>query len=218
MRDDLRDLAQAWGRADLDTRHRVVGMFEAKGPFGIALAARYAASSGRPFSLVVDGDVNGDEANGNDLAFLFDPDDPATDPAVAASMRRLLANRSNRARAYIAANLGRIAGRNVIATPWNHRIDVRARRDVVVLGGSRLGVTLDVFNAANLINRRWGAQYVLPMGISSQNPVVNRIPLLRVTGFDPASSTFRYSVNEQAGVLAKGGEPYQVQLGLRLAW
>lgn len=53
---------------------------------------RSVSQSGRPFSLVVDGDVNGDEANGNDLAFLFDPNDPATPADVAASMRRVLAN------------------------------------------------------------------------------------------------------------------------------
>jgi hypothetical protein len=29
---------------------------------------------------VVNGDINGDDYNGNDLAFLFDPDDPATPP------------------------------------------------------------------------------------------------------------------------------------------
>ena len=75
---------------------------------------------------------------------------------------------------------------------------------------------LDVFNVGNLLNRRWGAQYLLPVGISTQNPVVNRVPLLRVVGFDPSARRYRYTVNETAGVLPKGGDPYQLQLGLRL--
>ena len=187
-----------------------------RGPFGLTLAARYAGTSGRPFSLVVDGDINGDEANGNDLSFLFDPDDPATPADVAASMRRVLSNPRNLARAYIRGHLGRVAGRNTITTPWSNRIDARLSRRFALRGVGGGELMLDVFNVANLLNRRWGAQYLLPAGISLQNPVVNRVPLLRVTGFDPAQHRYRYSVNEGAGVLPKGGEPYQVQVGVRI--
>jgi hypothetical protein len=216
--DDPRDLRQAWAASDFDARHRLVGTVDVRAPLGLAMAARYVATSGRPFSLVVDGDINGDEANGNDRAFLFDPDDPATTADVAASMRRVLANPDNLARDYIRAHLGQVAGRNTIYTPWTHRVDVRvARRFAVGTGAVRSAeVLLDVFNAGNLLNRGWGAQYQLPAGISSQNPVVNRVPLLRVVGFDPATLRYRYTVNETAGVLPKTGDPYQLQLGVRL--
>ncbi len=218
IRDDPRDLAQGWGPSDLDTRHRIVTTMLLKLPFGVTAAARYLGASGRPFSLVVDGDINGDEANGNDLAFLFDPSNPGTDPAVAASMARLLANPANIAARYIRSNVGRISQRNALYTPWTHRVDLRLARPVFVGRGTRLDVTLDVFNVGNLLNRDWGAQYLLPSGISSQNPVINRVPLLRVTGFDPAIQRYRYSVNETAGVLPKGGDPYQLQAGVRLGW
>ena len=33
---------------------------------------------------------------------------------------------------------------------------------------------------------------------------------------DPATQRFRYTVNEQVGVLPKGGDPYQIQFGLRI--
>ena len=218
IRDDPRDLAQAWAASDFDARHRVVGTLDVRAPLGLALSARYVGTSGRPVSLVVDGDINGDEANGNDLAFLFDPDDPATPADVAASMRRVLANPDNLARAYIRSHLGRVAGRNAFATPWTNRVDGRlARRFALGRGAVRSAeLLLDVFNVGNLLNRRWGAQYLLPVGISTQNPVVNRVPLLRVVGFDPVSQRYRYTVNETAGVLPKGGDPYQLQLGLRL--
>jgi hypothetical protein len=77
---------------------------------------------------------------------------------------------------------------------------------------------LDIFNLGNLLNKHWGAQYLLPVGISSQNPVVNRVPLLRVVGFDPVARAYKYSVNETAGVLPKAGDPYQLQLGVRLGY
>ena len=166
----------------------------------------------------MDGDINGDEANGNDLAFLFDPTAPNTDASVAASMTRLLANPDNVAAKYIAAHLGSIAQRNAIATPWTHRVDLRLARPVHLLRGTRAELTLDIFNVGNLLHSTWGAQYLLPLGISSQNPVVNRVPLLRVTGFDPVAQRYRYSVNESAGVFAKGGDPYQLQVGARLGW
>lgn len=216
--DDPRNLSQASGPSDLSARHRIVGTLLTKLPFGATAAVRYLGSSGRPFSLVVDGDINGDEANGNDLAFLFDPTAPGTDAAVAASMTRLLANPNNVASKYIAAHLGSIAQRNAIATPWTHRVDLRLARPVHVVRGTLVELTLDVFNLGNLLNSSWGAQYLLPPGISSQNPVVNRVPLLRVTGFDPVTKRYRYSVNESAGVFAKGGDPYQLQVGARLGW
>ncbi len=216
--DDPRNLSQAWGPSDLSTRHRIVGTLLTKLPFGISAAARYVGASGRPFSLVVDGDINGDEANGNDLAFLFDPKSPGTDAAVAASMTRLLANPNNVAAQYIAAHLGSIAQRNAIATPWTHRVDLRLARPIHIARSTRVELTLDVFNVGNLLNSNWGAQYLLPLGISSQNPVVNRVPLLRVTGFDAVTKRYKYTVNESAGVFTKGGDPYQLQLGARLGW
>jgi hypothetical protein len=216
--DDPRRLSQSWAPSDLDTRHRVVGTSAVRVPLGIVATARYVGASGRPFSLVVDGDINGDEANGNDLAFLFDPDDPATSPEIAASMRRVLSNPHNVAAAYVRSHLGQIASRNAIYTPWTHRVDLRLTRAFEAVGSTRVELVLDVFNAGNLINRNWGAQYLLPLGISSQNPVVNRLPLLRVVGFDPVTRRYKYSVNESVGALPKGGDPYLLQLGLRLGW
>lgn len=218
--DDPRALGQAWGASDSDARHRITGAMSVRAPFKLAITARYVGTSGQPFSLVVDGDINGDEANGNDRAFLFDPDHPNTPSDVAASMRRLLANPDNRARPYIASHLGQVAGRNTITTPFTNRIDARIARAFRVrgAGGMRSAeLLIDVYNVGNLLNPRWGAQYLLPAGISSQNPVVNRVPLLRVVGFDAATQRYRYSVNESAGVLPKGGDPYQVQIGVRIA-
>ena len=76
-------------------------------------------------------------------------------------------------------------------------------------------VGLDIYNFANFLNHRWGAEYQLPVGISNQNPVVQRIPLLNVVGFNQATRQYTYTVNENFGVLQKGGNPYQIQLAVR---
>ena len=70
--------------------------------WGILVGARYVGANGLPFSAVVNGDLNGDESTSNDLAFVYDPDDPSTPPAIAASMRKVLANPRNVARDYLA--------------------------------------------------------------------------------------------------------------------
>ena len=72
-----------------------------------------------------------------------------------------------------------------------------------------------MFNFLNLLDSDWGGQYLLPTGISTQNPVLQRLPLLNVVGFDQAAQRYRYTVNRNFGVLQKQGDPYTVQLGGR---
>lgn len=212
---DPRDLSTSWGPSDTDFRHKIVAVATSPVVAGFRLSARYVGSTGRPFSFVVNGDINGDEANANDLAFIFNPDDPGTPANVAASMRRVLANPDNVARDYLATHLGQIAGRNAVFAPWNARVDVRLGKTLPIVRGQAAELTVDIFNFLNLLDRDWGGQYLLPAGISVQNPVLQRLPLLNVVGFDQATQRYLYTVNENAGVLQKQGDPYLIQLGLR---
>jgi hypothetical protein len=212
---DPRNLDLTWASSDLEIRHRLVLSGMAALPAGTTLAGRLIVSGGRPYSLVVDGDLNGDESNGNDLAFIFDRDDPSTPAEVAASLRRMLDNRANFARDYLRTHLGTLSGRNALRTPGYARLDLRLQKPIRLGNGLRAIAMVDLLNALNAIDSDWGAERVLPLGISVQNPVVNRVPLLRIVGFDPATNRYRYAVNEQAGVLSKGGDPYQFQIGIR---
>jgi hypothetical protein len=182
--------------------------------WGVTLGARYVGASGRPFSLTVNGDINGDDYSGNDLAFLFDPDDPSTPPDIAAAMRRLLDNKNSVARDYIRHHLGRIADRNAGSAPFTNRVDVRGAKRFTI-GRQAVDLVVDVYNFANLLNSKWGGQYLLPQGISASNPTTQQLQLLNVVGFDQATQRYRYTVNENVGVLRKQGNPYQIQLGVR---
>jgi len=212
---DPRDIEPSWGPSDLAVRHKLVVTAGAPSWHGFQLTARYVGSTGRPFSLVVNGDINGDEATANDLAFIFDPDDPATPDSVAAAMRDVLANEQNVARDYIAGHLGRIAGRNATFAPWTARLDLRLAKAFGTWNGQAIELSLDVFNFLNLLNHDWGGQNLLPAGISVQNPVLQRQTLLNVTGFDQATQRYVYSVNRNVGVLQQGGDPWIMQLGAR---
>lgn len=212
---DPRDLSASWGPADVDFRHKAVIAGTLPVFLGVTVGVKYVGASGRPISAIVNGDINGDESTSNDLAFVFDPDDPSTSTTVAAAMHRVLDNPRNVARDYLRKNVGRIASRNGAFAPWTERIDLRATRDINTVRGQRLTVGLDIFNVANLLNSNWGAEYQLPVGISNQNPVVQRLPLLNVTGFNQTTKQYIYTVNENFGVLQRAGNPYQIQLSLR---
>jgi hypothetical protein len=215
VKSDPRDLSGSWGPSDFDFRHKVAAYADVPVGYGFAVGARYVGTSGRPFSLTVNGDINGDDYSGNDLAFVFDPDDPATPPDVAAAMRRVLANRNSVARDYIRANLGRIAERNGGSAPWTQRVDVRVAKRFATVGRQSAQLLVDVYNFGNLLNSKWGGQTLLPQGISASNPTTQQLPLLNVVGFDQATRRYRYTVNESVGVLRKRGDPYQIQIGVR---
>ena len=202
---DPRDLAGSYGPLDNNFRDKLVGAFVLPPVFGFRLSGRYVGISGAPFSLIVSSDINGDDVSNNDLAYVFDPDAAGTPADVAAALRRVLANPDNRARDYIAASVGRIASRNGGRSPFAGVLDMRVARSISVVRSQSVELTLDAFNVANLIKREWGGLY--NMG-STQT-------LFSVTGFDQATSRYRYRVNENVGVVRKSGEAYQLQLGAR---
>ena len=204
-RGDPRDLSGSRGPSDNAFRDKYVAAFLLPAVYGFRVTGSYVGASGRPFSLVINGDVNGDGTANNDLAFVFDPDDPATPADIAAAMRRVLANPDNRARDVIQKYLGQIAPRNLGWSPFRGQTDVRIARDLNLPRGQAVELTVDIFNLENLLNRKWGGEYNLA---TAQQ-------LVAVSGFNQATRKYTYRVNEQVGTAVKSGIPYQIQLGAR---
>lgn len=68
--------------------------------------------------------------------------------------------------------------------------------------------SVDVFNFSNLLNKNGGGNY----NLGNQH-------LLNITGFDRAKKQqYIYTVNQNAGVINRGGTQYQIQLGVRYAF
>lgn len=174
-------------------------------------------TSGSPFTPMVGGDVNGDGAS-NDRAFVFDPGSTA-DAALADGMRRLL----DRAPADIAeclrSQMGAIAERNSCRNPWTQSLDMRATFSPSLPRlGRRVEISADLSNVLAAFDdllhssddlRGWGQP--------------NRVDgtLLYPRGFDPATSSFRYVVNEQFGEARTQrfgqGAPFQIVLQARIS-
>jgi hypothetical protein len=194
---------------------------------GLVLSVRFTGLGGTRYSLLVDGDINGDfvggPGNDNDLAFVFNPNSPEVAQAVRTSMQRVLDNPDNRAADYIRSSLGTIANRNGGENPFSGTFDVRLSKVFKTFRTQKLELSVDVFNFANFLGqtldgvttkgaeatsaRNWGGNFNL-----------NNQTLLVPTGFNPATRQYTYRVNENVGTTQKNGTPYSVQLGARYSF
>ena len=206
-----------WAPSDQDRRHSftlVLGK-----TFGRSLETSLIgrASSGQPYTPLVGGDVNGDGAR-NDAAFVFDPAGVA-DTAMAAALGRVFSG-SNRITSCLRAQSGRIAERNSCRGPWTESLDFRASytpQDARLQ--RRVTVSLDAFNLpAGLDLLLHGGSGLHGWGQGGRPDNV----LLYPTGFDPATRSFRYRVNEGFGQTrvfrTAAGSPFGVQLTARITF
>jgi hypothetical protein len=210
IKSDPRDLSEL-NYSDNQFRHKVVFFGASPSVKGFVLSGRFTGLGGTRYSLTVDSDINGDFVGGpgtdNDLAFVFDPNNPNTPAAVAASMQKVLSNPDNRAADYIRSSLGTIAARNGGVNPFSGTFDVRLQKTFKTYKNQGFTLSVDAFNFANLLNKSWGVNY----NLGQQN-------LLTATGFDQATRRYAYRVNENVGTTNRNGTPYQIQLGARYSF
>ncbi|UOG74930.1 carboxypeptidase regulatory-like domain-containing protein [Hymenobacter tibetensis] len=210
IKSDPRSLSEI-NYSDNQFRHKVVFFGSSPTVKGFALSARFTGLGGSRYSLLTDADINGDFVGGpgtdNDLAFVFDPNNPETDPAVAASMQKVLDNPDNRAKDYIRRSLGGIADRNGGINPFSGTFDVRLQKTFKLFKTQGLTFSVDAFNFANLLNKDWGVNY----NLGNQS-------LLTVSGFNQTTRRYTYRVNENVGTTNQNGTPYQLQLGARYSF
>lgn len=204
--DDPRDLSRM-SYSNVHFRNKVVLYGTLPTFFGVNVGVRYSGIGGSRYSLRVNGNVNGDFVNSNDLAFVFDPADPNTPADLREGMEAVLANPDNLAADCIRQYLGRIAERNGCVNGFFGTWDLRVARrfDLITPGARGVEVAFDLFNVANFLNREWG----LTRALANQN-------LLTIRGFDPQTNRYVYAVNRNVGVIQPGGNPYQFQLSARV--
>ena len=205
------ELTGTWGPSDYDRRHTMVVSGATQilpGSVRIGLSGIFRATSGRPWTPIVDDDVNADGRFGNDRAFISSDllfQDPTEDLA---NLDRVLGEWD-----CLREAVGRIMGRNTCRNPWFYTLDLRLRRDFRTLRGQRVEVVADFFNVLNLINDDWSRN----VGVSGDNT-----ELYDVRGFDAATQRYRYSVNpsfgEKRDLSPFRTDQFSVQLGLRYSF
>jgi len=120
------------------------------------VSAFYEARSGRPYSYVFNGDVNGDTANqSNDLFYVpTGPSDPKVRFTNAAQSDAFFAwlNGMTDLKGYA----GSVTPRNIGTSKWIHQLDVNFSQEIPIWGSTKGEFRFDILNLGNLINSHWG--------------------------------------------------------------
>ncbi|MEK9135996.1 MAG: hypothetical protein AAB393_02635, partial [Bacteroidota bacterium] len=153
----------------------------------------YSGQSGRPFSYMVDGDVNGDGRSDNDLVYIpRDASDILLDsattalPTTHAAYAQLLAFIEGDD--YLKANKGKMSERSGPREPWSHIVDLHFGQEIPTFSGQRIELTFDILNVMNWLNREWG--WVKTTGV---NQTVNLVQFSRIeTAAGPNRGKPRY--------------------------
>ncbi|MCD9015508.1 carboxypeptidase regulatory-like domain-containing protein [Parachryseolinea silvisoli] len=205
VKDDPRDLSRMT-YSDNQFRNKVVFYGTLPTFYGVSVGVRYSGIGGTRYSLAVSGNPNGDFVDSNDLAYVFDPNDPAVAEKYRTAINAILANpkADGSLKDYIRNSAGKIAERNGGENGFYGVWDLRIGKRFKLFRTQALELSADIFNVANMLKKDWGTTKTL----GKQN-------LYTVTGFDADTRNFNYNVNANAGVITPSGNPFQVQLGAR---
>lgn len=92
---------------------------------------------------------------------------------------------------YLGTQQGQYAERNMSRLPFESVFDLKVQQDffITTANGRRhtLQVSLDIFNFSNLLNKEWGARYVISDSEDENN---NNFRLLNFEGFEYENGTF----------------------------
>lgn len=206
--DDPRDMSKM-SYSNGQFRHKVVFYATAPTFWGITAGLRFSGIGGTRYSLVVNGNINGDFVSSNDLAYVYDPDDANTPQYLRDGINAILDNPevSNSTKKYIRKSFGKVAERNGGVNGFYGVFDLHLGKSFNIYRKQKIDVTVDLFNVANFLKKDWG----VGKNISSS-------ALYSVRGFDPEKKEYKYYVNTNCGVPSGNGNPYQFQIGLRYAF
>jgi hypothetical protein len=204
--DDPRDLSRM-SYANNQFRNKVVFYGTAPSLFGVTMGLRFSGISGTRYSLAISGNMNGDFVSSNDLAYIYDPNSPATPAYLRDAIQGIINNPEveQHTKDYITNSFGKIAERNGGINGFYGVFDLRLAKRIKTFKKQNIEASMDIFNLANLFNKHKGVGRIL----GKQNIYSNN------AGFDPVKNEFTYTPNITTGVAPLNGNPYQIQLGIR---
>ncbi|HZX93367.1 MAG TPA: carboxypeptidase regulatory-like domain-containing protein [Myxococcales bacterium] len=137
-----------------DRPHKVTVTGTAALPYGFLVGLSYIGMSGLPYTWTVNGDVNGDGVNGNDLVFVPASQSQITlqNPGQYAALSSFINSQS-----CLRDAQGGFVARGACRNQWQDFFDTRLSwTSPEFKWGQRIEVQWDIFNVLNLLNPRWG--------------------------------------------------------------
>lgn len=221
------DTDKAWGISQFSRDHSFILSGQTRLPFGIDLSGFWRLTSGRRFTPVVDGDLNGDGLDDNDLPFIYSA---AEVPLASAGTPDEAEERALYAsiledNACLSDQVGSYAQRNSCTGPWENRLDLRLSRSFETFGGQRAELQFDFFNVVNGLGSlfcsdsdRVDDPFGGACGWGRITTVTGR-DVLSIANFDRANQTYEYRVDDSFGEEATLGSnlllQFQMQIGFR---
>jgi hypothetical protein len=124
--------------------------------FEAAEGNRYIYTGGNRYSFTYAGDINGDGVGGNDLIYIPEnQNDIVLDESSNWSDLDAFIEQDS----YLSEHRGEIAERHGLINPWFTNIDLRILHNFKTSRGT-FQLTVDLLNAANLLNSNWGVRKV----------------------------------------------------------
>ena len=135
--------------------------------FTTTIGIIYQGRSGSPYSLMYNGDINGDSGTSNDLVYI--PTDEQIDQmpfkgtdAYPADLQRQNLKAWLAKTPYLKDHRGQYYKRNADNLPFEHHFDLHVAEKMSLKVGKyvhALELSLDILNVANMINKDWGRTY-----------------------------------------------------------
>ena len=144
-------------------RHKLVVYGSAPTFWGITVGARFSGIGGTRYSMIVNGNVNGDFVDSNDLAYVYDPNSSATPDYIREGINSILNNpdAEKSVKDYSRKSFGKVAERNGGVNGFYGTLDLRLAKKFKTYKKQNLEVSVDIFNVANMLNKDWGAGHNL---------------------------------------------------------
>ncbi|MGB1042488.1 MAG: carboxypeptidase regulatory-like domain-containing protein [Tenacibaculum sp.] len=210
--------------SNFDLRHKLVSShgynFNFKNKHQLQASFLYTGTSGSPYSIVYQGDVNKDGSSRNDLVYipanqneinLQDITDANGNVITSSEEQWNNLNRFINSNDYLRNNRGNYAERNGARTPWNHQLDAKFAYNIPLKNNKNIQISADVFNVLNLVNKNWGRLVYVP------NVVNANFNLLEFKGVENNQPVYQFTLDENTKpwVVDAINSRWKAQLGVK---
>lgn len=221
--------------SDNDIPHRIVGLLGYRFEYGKSFLGAttfnvgYIGEQSNRFSHTINGDMNGDLINNNDLMFIpnngnqiqFEAYTAGGNTYTVAQQQQAFENYISND-PYLNSRRGQYAERNAIAIPMLHRVDLSVTQDISFKVRGKLTtfqVRADILNFGNLLNNEWGVSQrsTAPRLLAYRSTNVAGEPVYRLSTQTNVNGTSQL-VTDRFTKNASQFEVWQAQLTLRYSF